>query len=126
MKRVRSVGIHVSDQQRALDFYTGVLGCSLVTDQPMGEGAGAPRWIEVRLPADETRLILFTPPGEEARIGTFTSVILACDDIAATHRELSARGAGFRAAPRREPWGMWAELQDPDGNVFGLVEGERA
>ena len=121
LTRMRSVGTPVSNQQRALEFYTRVLGCELVTDQPMGEGPGAPRWIEVRLPRDETRLILFTPPGQESRIGTFTNLILYCDDIQATYRELSARGVQFPTKPERAPWGgWWATFKDPDGNEFGL------
>jgi catechol 2,3-dioxygenase-like lactoylglutathione lyase family enzyme len=38
LKRVRSARIYVSDQQRALDFFTGTLGCELLTDEPMGPG----------------------------------------------------------------------------------------
>ncbi len=63
LTKVRSVGIFVSDQQRALDFYTRVLGCELLADFPMGE-EGAARWIEVKLPQDSVKLILFTPEGQ--------------------------------------------------------------
>src|SRR4029453_2074180 len=68
--RVRSVGIYVSDQQRALEFYRDVLGCDVLVDTPMGEGEDAPRWIEVRLPRDDVNLLLFTPEGQAARVGT--------------------------------------------------------
>ncbi len=120
LTKVRSVGIYVSDQQRALDFYTQVLGCTLVSDQPMGPGADAPRWIEVRLPQDDTLLILFTPQGQEDRIGQFSNVLFHCDDIEQTHRELTARGVEFAEAPRKEFWGWWAVFKDPDGNSYGL------
>lgn len=59
LAKVRSVGIYVSGQQRPLRFYTDVLGCEL-TDPPMGPEPDAPHWIEVRLPRDTTKLILFT------------------------------------------------------------------
>lgn len=118
--KVRSVGICVSDQQRALEFYTKVLGCEVVSNEPMGEAPGSPRWIEVRFPGDDTRLILFTPPGMENRIGTFTNVILVCDDMQKTYEELSAKGVEFTAKPERMPWGWWASFKDPDGNEFGL------
>ena len=49
LTKVRSVGIFVSDQQRAVDFYTQVLGCELLADFPMSEEKDAPRWIEVKL-----------------------------------------------------------------------------
>lgn len=87
----------------------------------MSPEPGAPRWIEVRLPGDDTLLVLFTPPGMESRIGGFSDVIFLCDDMAATYRELAARGVEFTQAPVRESWGKWwAEFKDPDGNVFGL------
>jgi catechol 2,3-dioxygenase-like lactoylglutathione lyase family enzyme len=121
LTQVRSVGIYVSDQQRAVDFFTEKLGCELVVDAPMGEGPEAARWIEVKLPRDETKLILFTPEGQEDRVGTFSNVIFHCDDIQKTHEELSARGVEFPTPPERAPWGQWwAVFADPDGNKYGL------
>ena len=121
LTRVRSAGIYVSDQQRALDFFTETLGFELLADEPMGPEPDAPRWIEVRLPGDDTNLILFTPPGQEDRIGTPTNLIFHCDDIQATHAELSARGVRFTAEPEVAPWGnWWAMFCDVDGNEYGL------
>ncbi|BDG60390.1 VOC family protein [Caldinitratiruptor microaerophilus] len=122
LTRVRSVGIYVSDQQRALEFYTQVLGCELVTDMPMGPGPDAPRWIEVRLPGDTTKLVLVTPRGQENRIGTFSNVIFFSDDMERTYAELTGRGVEFPTPPQRAPWGKWwATFRDPDGNEYGLA-----
>ncbi len=119
--KVRSVGMYVADQQRARDFYTDVLGCELVADVPMGEEEGAPRWIEVRFPRDETRLILFTPPGQEDRVGTFSNLIVHCDDIERTYEELSGKGVEFTTTPERAEWGQWwAVFKDSEGNQIGL------
>jgi catechol 2,3-dioxygenase-like lactoylglutathione lyase family enzyme len=121
LTKVRSVGIYVSDQQRALDFFRDALGCEVVADIPMGEGEGASRWIEVKLPRDATKLILFTPEGQESRIGEFSNVIFHCDDIQQTYEELSAKGVEFPTKPEQAAWGQWwAVFQDPDGNRFGL------
>jgi catechol 2,3-dioxygenase-like lactoylglutathione lyase family enzyme len=121
LTKVRSVGIYVSDQQRALDFFRDVLGCEVVADIPMGKGEDASRWIEVKLPRDDTRLILFTPEGQEDRIGGFSNVIFHCDDIERTYAELSAKGVEFPTKPEQAAWGQWwAVFQDPDGNRFGL------
>jgi catechol 2,3-dioxygenase-like lactoylglutathione lyase family enzyme len=121
LTKVRSVGIYVSDQQRALDFFRDALGCEVVADIPMGEGEGASRWIEVKLPRDDTKLILFTPEGQENRIGEFSNVIFHCDDIEQTYEELSAKGVEFPTKPEQAAWGQWwAVFQDPDGNRFGL------
>lgn len=114
-----TVGIYVSDQDRALEFYTDKLGLEKRADEPMG---GGPRWIEVAPTGAETRLVLFTPPGFEDRIGSFSNVVLACDDIHATYDELSGRGVEFTEEPSQQPWGMWAQFKDADGNEFGLIE----
>ncbi|MGH7383487.1 MAG: VOC family protein [Candidatus Methylomirabilales bacterium] len=106
---VRSVGIYVADQQRALDFSTNTLGFELLADSPMGEGA---------------ILVLFTPDGQEDRIGTFSNVIFACDDVRGTYEELHARGVEFPDEPREEFWGWWAMFRDPDGNTYGLGQRE--
>jgi catechol 2,3-dioxygenase-like lactoylglutathione lyase family enzyme len=121
LTRVRSVGIYVADQQRALEFFTEVLGCELVVDEAMGPDPESPRWIEVRVPGDDTLLVLFTPDGQQDRVGTFSNVLFHCDDMQATYEELSARGVTFTTKPELAPWGRWwAAFQDPDGNTYGL------
>lgn len=115
--QVKFVGVPVSDQGRALAFYTGKLGFEVATDQPMGPGQ---RWIELRIANSATRLVLFTPPGHEDRIGTFFNGSLACDSVEATHRQLEQRGVEFVEGPTRQPWGTFAKFKDPDGNVFVL------
>jgi catechol 2,3-dioxygenase-like lactoylglutathione lyase family enzyme len=121
LTKVRSVGIFVSDQQRALDFFTGTLGCETLADIAMGGGPDAQRWIEVKLPADDTKLILFTPEGQEDRVGTFSNLIFHCDDMEKTYEELSAKGVRFSTKPEKASWGQWwAVFEDPDGNRYGL------
>lgn len=114
---VKFVAIPVRDQDRALDFYVNVLGFRLVTDQPMGPGM---RWIEVRPPKGETGLALFTQPGHEDRIGTWTGLSLVCDDVFKTHQELLAKGAVFAKPPEKQPWGVMAILMDSEGNEMVL------
>ena len=120
LTRVRSVGIYVSDQQRALEFFTEVLGCELVVDEPMGSEPGSPHWIEVKIPGNDTLLVLFTPDGQTERIGTFSNVLFHCDDMQATYEELTAKGVTFTTKPELAPWGRgWAAFQDPDGTTYG-------
>ncbi|MDP9396239.1 MAG: VOC family protein [Actinomycetota bacterium] len=115
---VRSASVYVRDQDAALRFYTETPGFELVQDTPMGEGA--PRWIEVMPPDRQTLLVLFTAPGQEDRIGTFSNLLFACDDVRKTHEELVARGVTFAEDPTEQFWGWWAVFQDPDGNSYGL------
>ena len=75
------------DQNRALDFYTEKLGFTIITDQPFDEKQ---RWIELRIPKAETRVVLFTPDGDEKRIGSFMNMSYVCDDIDKTYAELAS------------------------------------
>jgi catechol 2,3-dioxygenase-like lactoylglutathione lyase family enzyme len=83
------VGINISDQQRALDFYTGKLGFEVHTDLPMG---GSQRWIELRVPGSDTHVTLFTPPRHEDRFGSFVNLLFGTEDVEKTFEELRARG----------------------------------
>src|SRR5260370_41676699 len=78
IKQIKFVSIPVADQNRALDFYTEKLGFTIMTDQPFDEKQ---RWIELRVPRAETRVVLFTAEGDEKRIGSFMNMSYACDDI---------------------------------------------
>jgi predicted enzyme related to lactoylglutathione lyase len=126
---VGTVSIFVSDQDRARAFYVDKLGMAVQRDDPMGP-PGSPRWLQVAPHGAKTALVLYKPtegmPGAStyeramSSIGTFAPFILEVDDMAATHRELSARGVEFVDPPSQQPWGWWATIKDPDGNSIGL------
>ena len=116
IRRIKFTSIPVQDQDAALNFYTSKLGFRVVTDQPLGEQ----RWIELRIPGADTRVVLYTPPGQEDRVGTPSNVVFASDDVRATFRELAERGVKFVAEPEEQPWGTFATFSDPDGNEFVL------
>jgi predicted enzyme related to lactoylglutathione lyase len=117
IKQIKFVTVPVRDQKRALDFYTGKLGFTIITDQPFNERQ---RWIELRIPKAETRVVLFTPEGQEDRIGSFLGISYHCEDIDQTFSELSARGVSFDVPPKKEPWGTFATFKDSEGNSFVL------
>lgn len=119
IKQIKFVSIPVADQQRALDFYTDQLGFTIITDQPFDEKQ---RWIELRVPKAETRVVLFTGPGEEKRIGSMMPMSYACDDIDATYKELQKRGVEFEGAPQKQAWGSYAMFKDSEGNRFVLSQ----
>ena len=107
--------VFVDDQQKALEFYTDKLGCAVATDQPMGPGA---RWIELRIPGAETRLVLWKPQPDQVQPGGFMNLAFVADDVAQTYEDLSARGVEFVQPARTEAWGTSAIFADPDGNRF--------
>ena len=112
---LKFVGIPTRDQDAALAFYTDKLGFKVVTDQPMGPKQ---RWIELRVGTSDSRVVLFTPDGQEDRIGSFFNGAFACDSVEKTYEELSARGVEFTGPPKKQPWGTFATFKDPDGNQF--------
>lgn len=118
IKAIKFVSIPVRNQDKALDFYTKALGFGIVTDQPMGPGQQ--RWIELKVPGAESKVVLFTPDGHEDRIGTFTGVSFLADDVAKTHAELVKQGVEFAQPPTSQPWGTFAIFKDVDGNQFVL------
>lgn len=117
IRKIKFMSIPVADQDRALNFYVNTLGFTLQTDQPMGPGQ---RWIEVRPPKGEAGIALFTSPGQENRIGTFTGVSMECDDVQKTYEELTAKGVEFAKPPKTESWGVAAVLKDSEGNQIVL------
>ncbi|HEV2867625.1 MAG TPA: VOC family protein [Allosphingosinicella sp.] len=114
---VKFVSIPTRDQDRALRFWTEQAGFTLMTDQPFSDEQ---RWIELKVGSSDTRFVLFTPDGQQDRIGSFFNGALACDDVEATYRQLSQRGVEFDGAPQKQPWGTFATFRDPDGNRFVL------
>ncbi|HVZ39893.1 MAG TPA: VOC family protein [Candidatus Kapabacteria bacterium] len=115
IKHVKFASIPVKDSERARDFYVEKLGFTLHTDAPFGDGR---RWIELSPPGAETRVVLFTPDGHEDRVGTFSNVTFACDDVEASYNELRARGVEFTQPPTTQPWGTFAMFNDSEGNQF--------
>ncbi len=117
IKGIKFVGVPVRDQDRALEFYTKQLGFSVLTDQPFND---TQRWIELRIPGADTGIVLFTPPGQEDRIGSFHSISFWSSNVQKTYDELVARGVEFASPPKAADWGTFAILKDPDGNQFVL------
>lgn len=120
IKCIKFVNVPVTDQQRALEFYTKKLGMRVVTDQPFDDKQ---RWIELAIPRAETRLVLFTAQGQEKMIGAFMNVSFTADDVEGTAREMEAKGVVFVQQPQKADWGTAAIFEDPDGNQFVLSTG---
>ena len=121
ISRVRSATIHVSDQDKALDFYVNILGFEKRQDERFGLDF---RWLTVAPPGEQTELVLAHGYGawELERVGKFTGIVLGADDIQATYETLKAEGVQFIEAPAAQAWGMMqAIFADADGNQYVLV-----
>ncbi|HEX3662174.1 MAG TPA: VOC family protein [Acidobacteriaceae bacterium] len=117
IRGIKFVGVPVRDQNAALQFWTEAVGMQVVTDQPFSD---TQRWIELKFPGADTGIAPFTPPGQEGRVGQFTSISFWCDDVFATADALKQRGVVFAKDPKKEHWGTSAIFKDPDGNLFVL------
>jgi predicted enzyme related to lactoylglutathione lyase len=115
IKRLKFVSIPTGDQDRAVKFWTEKVGFKVAADEP-----GAQRWIELKIPGAETFVVLFTPEGQEDRIGTPFNGAFAADDVKKTYEQLKKRGVEFTQGPMKQPWGEYAVFKDPDGNTFVL------
>ena len=113
--------IPVSDQDRALQFYTETLGFEKAMDVPYGEND---RWLEVKPPSGETAIAIVPPPAEGEQPGVETRISLATKDADAVHAYLREQGVDVDDEVMRmgDPVPPMFFFRDPDGNKLLLVE----
>lgn len=124
--KVYSADVFVNDVDRAIAFYVDTLGFEKRFDEPFGtEGH---RWVEVAPQGSDVSLILARGFGHwtPERVGVYTGLILSVDDMASTFETLKAQGVTFNGELTEDPNGTFAEMQDPDGNVFVLHQAPEA
>lgn len=118
--RIQVTTVYVSDQDKALDFYTDVLGMSKRVDMPLGPGF---RWVEVAPDGAETSINLSVPTDSARKPGGFTGFIFNTDDVDAFYQAMKAKGVNFAQPPQAQPWGgIQATFSDPDGNTFLIAQ----
>jgi catechol 2,3-dioxygenase-like lactoylglutathione lyase family enzyme len=123
--RIHSTSVLVDDQDRALHFYTEVLGFTRKHDVPMGEH----RWITVVSPEapDGTELVLepdahpAAKPFKDALVADgipFTA--FAVDDVQSEFDRLSALGVRFTQEPTSMGPVTTAVFDDTCGNLIQI------
>ena len=121
ISQIGTVVIPVSDQDRAIEFYTETLGFEKRTDVPFGNGY---RWVEVG-PADAQTTIAIVPPPPGKPTGNVeTGIALNTGDVDAVHADLKARGVDVDEEVSRmgDPVPPMFWFRDPDGNTLLVVE----
>jgi catechol 2,3-dioxygenase-like lactoylglutathione lyase family enzyme len=115
----------VEDVETAIEWYTGYLGFSLLTNQ-------APAFADVKL--GSLRLLLSGPTssagramsdGEQPRPGGWNRIHLVVDDLPAVVARLRGAGATFRNEIVTGPGGSQILLVDPSGNLVELFQPAR-
>jgi catechol 2,3-dioxygenase-like lactoylglutathione lyase family enzyme len=126
--RINVTSVLVEDQQKALDFYTGILGFVKKVDIP----AGGARWLTVVSPdaPDGTELLLEpnsnpAVPAREWHKALYDAGIpatsFAVDDVVAEHARLSALGVQFVTDPATHEGVTTAIFDDTCGNLIMIV-----
>jgi len=123
LERVLYVTVFVRDQDKALAFYTSVLGFEKRAENPTPAG---PRFLTVGLEGQDFELVLWpgTPGQGQPFQGRSTAAYtLETKDCRRTYEVLKGRGVKFETDVLEYPWGYVAVFQDPDGNRLQLRQG---
>jgi predicted enzyme related to lactoylglutathione lyase len=123
LEKIVYTSVFVSDQDRALDFYTNVLGFEQRIDNA---APGGPRFLTVGIEGQDFELVLWPgTPGQAEPVQTHipAAYTIATADCRRAFDTLKARGVKFDTEVLEFPWGYIAVFQDPDGNRLQLREG---
>lgn len=115
---VRTVGVPVADQHRALDFYVDTLGFETRLDAPLGEDQ---RWIEVAPAGAETTIALVLSH-EGVPSGVETGIRFTTADADAVHADLQAHGVDTDEVLRWDGVPPMFAFRDLDGNGLEIIE----
>jgi catechol 2,3-dioxygenase-like lactoylglutathione lyase family enzyme len=115
---VHTVAVPVTDQDRALAYYTGTLGFEVRMDGELQEGF---RWIEVAPPGSTTSVALVTA-GDGLPAGVDTGIRLTTSDAAGDHAALTDAGASTGELLLWEGVPPMFSLRDVDGNTLYVME----
>ncbi|ACQ81992.1 Glyoxalase/bleomycin resistance protein/dioxygenase [Beutenbergia cavernae DSM 12333] len=118
LTHVRTVAIAVDDQDRALAFYSDVLGLEVRLDAEFAPGN---RWIEVAPAGAETSVAL-VPATREQPAGGDTGIRFTTADAAADHARFAAAGVDVDDVLRWEGVPPMFQFRDVDGNLLTAVE----
>ncbi|HSJ27665.1 MAG TPA: VOC family protein [Acidimicrobiia bacterium] len=124
--KINLASVFVDDQDKALDFYTNVLGFQKKTEIPMGEH----RWLTVVSPEEPDGVELLLEPSEHPAVAPFKEALVAdgipatsfaVDDVHRQHERLAALGVRFVQPPVEMGPVTTAVLDDTCGNLIQLA-----
>lgn len=125
--RIVVTHVFVDDQDKALKFYTEVLGFIKMTDLPLGHS----RWLTVVSPDDNSGTELLLEPDSHPAVGPFKQA-LAADGIPATmfgvsdvqkeFERLTSLGVRFTQPPVKMGPVTTAVLDDTCGNLIQIAQ----
>jgi catechol 2,3-dioxygenase-like lactoylglutathione lyase family enzyme len=124
--KIKFSTLYVNDQDKALRFYTDVLGFTKKTEIPMGEHA----WLTVVSPEDPDGTELVLEPSDHPAVAPFKAALVhdgipftsfAVDDVAGEYRRLAALGVRFTQPPTEMGPVTTAVFDDTCGNLIQIA-----
>jgi predicted enzyme related to lactoylglutathione lyase len=125
--KIKLTRVYVNDQEKALRFYTEVLGFAKKADFSQGPY----RWLTVISPEEpdgtELQLALNDDPAARAYQEAMfqqsqPAVMFYTDDVKGDHERIKARGAEFTMPPTDVTASTIAMLNDTCGNLIQLTQ----
>ena len=125
--RIVVTSVLVDDQEKALRFYTDVLGFTKKNDIPMGNA----RWLTVVSPEDATGTELLLEPDGHPAAGVFKAALVAdgipytsfgVDDVPAEFERLKSLGVVFTQPPTEMGPVTTAVFDDTCGNLIQIAQ----
>ena len=125
--KIKLTTVYVDDQDRALRFYTEVLGFAKKADFSNGPY----RWLTVASPDDphgtQLQLALNNNPAAKAYQDAIfqqsqPAAMFNTDDVKGDYERIKARGAEFTMPPTEVTGSTIAMLKDTCGNLIQLVQ----
>ncbi|HEY7592910.1 MAG TPA: VOC family protein [Actinophytocola sp.] len=124
--RIHLSSVFVDDQEKALRFYTEVMGFVPKFDVPVGED----RWLTVVSPQDPDGAQLLLEPSSHPAVKPYKEALVedgipansfAVDDVHAEFQRLRELGVRFTQEPLRMGPVTTAVLDDTCGNLIQIV-----
>lgn len=125
--KIKVTGVYVDDQEKALLFYTKVLGFAKKTDVSNGPY----RWLTVTSPDDPDGIELQLAPNNNPAAKAYQQAMLRqgqpavmffTDDVKGEYERIKARGAEFIMPPTAVTGSTIAQLKDTCGNVIQISQ----
>ena len=125
--RINIASVYVDDQDKALAFYTDVLGFVKKTEVPLGEH----RWLTVVSPEAPDGVELLLEPSGHPAVGPYKAALVedgipatsfGVDDVQAEFERLTALGVRFVQEPTNLGPVIVAVLDDTCGNLIQLAQ----
>jgi lactoylglutathione lyase len=124
---IGGIVIFVSNQAKAIEFYTQKLGFDVKGEYPYKKT----KWVEVGPKTSTTTISLMEPHPdimtneeiEQAKkeIGTMTTLWFYTKDINNTYKELQEKGVNI-TEPKKQDWGgIMSQIKDQDNNILTLI-----